>query len=167
MYSVLFCHCWQCVTVERNQNNMSELSDMFLRALLLQGGRTISNHLVVLCWSNTKRQSSSFHWMHFLCHDITVELLILALSDNLSLTRSIILHIASFESILQIMTIMWIIIPYIFVYYIKAIRQFRCFFGKFADEGDNPVNNPNILNVEGDNLKCVAKQNIQVLDILK
>ena len=23
------------------------------------------------------------------------------------------------------------------------------FFGKFADEGDNPVNNPNIYNVEG------------------
>ena len=25
------------------------------------------------------------------------------------------------------------------------------FFVKFADEGDNPVNNPNMYNVEGDN----------------
>jgi hypothetical protein len=25
------------------------------------------------------------------------------------------------------------------------------FYGKFADEGDNPVNNPSISNIEGDN----------------
>ena len=66
------------------------------------------------------------------------------------------------------------------------------FCGKFAEEGDNPVNNPNIYNIEGDNKKCVqnvfffsvwflqlyflkpemillssAKQNIQVLYILE
>ena len=27
----------------------------------------------------------------------------------------------------------------------------RQFFGKLADEGDNPVNNPNVYNVEGEN----------------
>jgi len=31
----------------------------------------------------------------------------------------------------------------------KVIGQFRCFFGKFVDNGDNPVNKPNIYNVEG------------------
>jgi hypothetical protein len=25
------------------------------------------------------------------------------------------------------------------------------FYGKFSDEGDNPVNNPNIYNIKGDN----------------
>ena len=29
------------------------------------------------------------------------------------------------------------------------------FCEKFAEEGDNPVNNPNIYNIEGDNKKCV------------
>ena len=28
-------------------------------------------------------------------------------------------------------------------------------FGKFADEGDNLLNNPNLYNVEGDHRKCV------------
>ena len=55
---------------------------------------------------------------------------------------------------------------HIFVLY-KSNKTIQMFFGKFADEGDNPVNNPNILNVEGDNRKCVAKQNIQVVNILK
>jgi hypothetical protein len=35
------------------------------------------------------------------------------------------------------------------VYYIKVIRQFGCFYGQFADEGDNTVNKPNIYNVNG------------------
>jgi len=33
----------------------------------------------------------------------------------------------------------FIIIPYIFFYYIKVIKQFGC-----DDKGDNPVDNPNI-----------------------
>ena len=34
-------------------------------------------------------------------------------------------------------------------YECKVIGQFRCFFGKFVDNGDNPVNKPSIYNVEG------------------
>jgi hypothetical protein len=40
-----------------------------------------------------------------------------------------------------------IIIPCINTIY----KKFWKFCGKFADEGDNPVNNPNKNNVEGDN----------------
>jgi hypothetical protein len=40
-----------------------------------------------------------------------------------------------------------IIIPYIFLYYIKG--QFGWFYGKFAGEGDILVDNTNIYNVEG------------------
>ena len=36
------------------------------------------------------------------------------------------------------------------------------FYGKFADDGDNLVNNPNIYNVEGDNL--VNNPNIYNVD---
>jgi hypothetical protein len=37
------------------------------------------------------------------------------------------------------------------------------FYGKFADDGDNLVNNPNIYNVEGDNL--VNNPNIYNVDV--
>jgi len=39
------------------------------------------------------------------------------------------------------------IIPYIIFYNIKMIRQFGC----FTEKGDNPVENPKIYNVEGNN----------------
>ena len=34
----------------------------------------------------------------------------------------------------------------------KSNKKILMFHGKFADEGDKPVNNPNIYNVEGDNM---------------
>ena len=34
----------------------------------------------------------------------------------------------------------------------KSNRTIWMFHGKFADEGDKPVNNPNIYNIEGDNM---------------
>ena len=33
----------------------------------------------------------------------------------------------------------------------KSNKTIWMFYGKFSDEGDNPVNNPNIYNIEGDN----------------
>ena len=47
--------------------------------------------------------------------------------------------------------ISFIIIPYIIVYYIK-VMTFGCFCGKFADEGDDSMDNQNIYKVEGDNI---------------
>jgi len=46
---------------------------------------------------------------------------------------------------------LYIIILYIFVLLYKSNKIIQMFFGKFADEGDNLVDNPNIYNVEGDN----------------
>jgi len=37
-------------------------------------------------------------------------------------------------------------------YYIKSNKTIWMFYGKFAVEGDNPLNNANIYNVEGDNM---------------
>jgi hypothetical protein len=36
-------------------------------------------------------------------------------------------------------------------YFCKSNKTIQMFFGKIADEGDNPLNNPDIYNVEGDN----------------
>ena len=41
------------------------------------------------------------------------------------------------------------------------------FFGKFADEGDNPVNNPNIYNVDGDNRLSPGLQPLTSGSVLK
>jgi hypothetical protein len=62
----------------RNQNNVSEWSDMSTRALLCQ------------CWSNTKRTSSSSHWI-LTCsrHDIAEKIADLALKSTHSLTHSL------------------------------------------------------------------------------
>jgi hypothetical protein len=40
---------------------------------------------------------------------------------------------------------------YLTCFFFKVLKQFRCFFGKIADEGENPLNNPDIYNVEEDN----------------
>ena len=43
------------------------------------------------------------------------------------------------------------------------------FFGKIAAEGDNPLNNPDIYNVEGDNRLLPGRQSLKngsVLNIL-
>ena len=45
----------------------------------------------------------------------------------------------------------YIIIPLHNILLYKRNKTIWMFYGKFADEGDNPVNNPNIYNVEGDN----------------
>ena len=34
----------------------------------------------------------------------------------------------------------------------KNKKTIQMFFGNFSNEGDNPVSNPNIFNVEGDNM---------------
>ena len=39
---------------------------------------------------------------------------------------------------------------HIFSLYKSNIKTIWMFYRKFADEGENPVNNPNIYNVEGD-----------------
>jgi hypothetical protein len=39
---------------------------------------------------------------------------------------------------------------HIFSLYKSNIKTILMFYRKFADEGENPVNNPNIYNVEGD-----------------
>jgi hypothetical protein len=58
----------------RNQNNVSEWSDMSTRRLLFQWASTIKINSA--CWSSTKRTSSSSHWK-LTCsrHDITKKLL--------------------------------------------------------------------------------------------
>ena len=38
-----------------------------------------------------------------------------------------------------------------YVYYVKVIKQLVMFYGLFTDEGNNPVENQDIYNVEGDN----------------
>ena len=40
---------------------------------------------------------------------------------------------------------------YLTCFFFKVLKQFICFFGKIADEGENPLNNPDIYNVEEDN----------------
>jgi hypothetical protein len=42
-----------------------------------------------------------------------------------------------------------IVLLYRMAFNVWVIGQFRCFFGKFVDNGDNPVNKPSIYNVEG------------------
>ena len=42
-----------------------------------------------------------------------------------------------------------VIIPYIFSHY-ESNKAIWMFYEKFADEGNNPMENPNIYNVEGD-----------------
>jgi hypothetical protein len=44
----------------RNQNNVSERSDMSTRVLLFQWATTIKK--ISACWSRTKRTSSLSHW---------------------------------------------------------------------------------------------------------
>ena len=41
------------------------------------------------------------------------------------------------------------------------------FFGKFVDEGDNPVNNQSIYNVEGDNRLSPGQQPLTTGSMLK
>ena len=41
------------------------------------------------------------------------------------------------------------------------------FYGKFADEGDNPVNNPNISNIEGDNKLSPSLQPLTTGNVFK
>jgi len=41
------------------------------------------------------------------------------------------------------------------------------FYGKFADEGDNPVNNPSIYNVEEDNRLLPSLQPLTTGSVLK
>jgi hypothetical protein len=41
------------------------------------------------------------------------------------------------------------------------------FFVKFADEGDNPVNNPNMYNVEGDDRLSPDLQHLTTGSLLK
>jgi len=100
---------------------------MFLRALLFQGDSTINNHLGVLCWSSTKRPSSSFHWKQFFSPWYSCRTAHFGVKQQ-SLTHSL-YHFA--HCVFRIYTTDYDnnvnIIPYIFLYFIKAIRQFRCF----------------------------------------
>ena len=46
-------------------------------------------------------------------------------------------------------------VPYIIFYCIKGM-----FYGKFADDGDHPVNNPNIYNVRENNKLSAGLQQV-------
>ena len=61
----------------------------------------------------------------------------------------------------------YIIIPLHNILLYKRNKTIWMFYGKFADEGDNPVNNPNIYNVEGDHKLSPSLQHLTTEHVLK